>query len=66
MASGSPLDVQREERWPTPPNVDGVGVPHAQRGVRRGERPEDDSDYEDTETFFRRNFQPVAKPASSS
>ncbi|KAG8986974.1 hypothetical protein FRB90_003664, partial [Tulasnella sp. 427] len=49
MASGTQIDAQREERWPTrlgdlPPNV--------KREYARESRPEDDSDWEDPSQPF--------------
>ncbi|KAG8928620.1 hypothetical protein FRC02_006672 [Tulasnella sp. 418] len=44
MASGKPLDEQREERWPTKATQD--NIPGSLKGVKRQELPEDDSDWE--------------------
>lgn len=48
MASGDPLDMQREQRWP--PNRAGEPAPQKPSGVKVQFLPhEEDSDYSDTE-----------------
>ncbi|KAG9042678.1 hypothetical protein FS837_010499 [Tulasnella sp. UAMH 9824] len=44
MASGAPIDAQREARWPTRP---GDLPPNVKREYARESRPEDESDWED-------------------
>jgi hypothetical protein len=47
MASGDPVDLQREKRWP---NRTGEGTPHAPKGVKVEFKPwEEDSDFSDQE-----------------
>ncbi|KIM90889.1 hypothetical protein PILCRDRAFT_811386 [Piloderma croceum F 1598] len=47
MASGDPVDLQREKRWP---NRTGEGAPHAPKGVKVEFKPwEEDSDFSDQE-----------------
>jgi hypothetical protein len=49
MASGKPLDMQREERWPSRTETNPMGAP----GVKVARQPwEVDSDYEDMEGVF--------------
>lgn len=52
MAEGGPLDSQRERRWPAP--ILEPGAPPMKKTLRVNDwKPEDDSDYEDQETFLR-------------
>ena len=44
MASGLPIDAQREHRWPTTPSD---VIPNVKREYAREAKPEDESDYED-------------------
>ena len=47
MASGDPVDLQREKRWP---NRTGDAAPQAQKGVKVEFKPwEEDSDFSDQE-----------------
>jgi hypothetical protein len=47
MASGDPLDLQREKRWP---NRTGEAGPQVQKGVKVEFKPwEEDSDFSDQE-----------------
>ena len=49
MASGKPLDMQREERWPSQTEVNPMG----KTGVKVVRKPwEVDSDYDDLEGVF--------------
>jgi len=49
MASGQPLDMQREERWPAQTETNPLGLP----GVKVVRKPwEVDSDYDDMEGVF--------------
>lgn len=51
MATGGPLDAQRERRWPAPPPEPGQP---AKKTVKVEDwRPEDEPDYEDMETLLR-------------
>lgn len=50
MASGGPLDAQRERRWPPPPPE--PGQPPKKTVKVEDWAPEDASDYEDMETIF--------------
>lgn len=50
MASGQPLDMQREERWPSQTETNAFGAP----GVKVLRQPwEVDSDLDDMEGMFR-------------
>ncbi|KAG8815093.1 hypothetical protein FRC17_000870 [Serendipita sp. 399] len=67
MATGGPLDAQRDRRWPPPAppvldptqpqpqsNTGGDGGPPKKKSLKVEEwRPEDESDYEDMETLLR-------------
>ena len=44
MASGLPIDVQREQRWPAAATDI---IPNVKRQYAREAKPEDESDYED-------------------
>jgi hypothetical protein len=47
MASGDPVDLQREKRWP---NRTGEGAPHVPKGVKVEFKPwEEDADFSDQE-----------------
>lgn len=49
MASGSPLDIQREERWPSQTEMNQFGAV----GVKVVRKPwEDSSDHDDMEGMF--------------
>jgi len=50
MATGGPLDAQRERRWPPPPAE--PGQPQKKSVKVEDWRPEDESDYEDLETIL--------------
>lgn len=51
MATGGPLDTQRERRWPAPPPE--PGQPPKKTVKVEDWRPEDESDYEDVEMLMR-------------
>jgi hypothetical protein len=50
MANGGPLDSQRERRWPPPPTA--PGLPPKKTVRVEDWKPEDESDYEDTEMLL--------------
>jgi hypothetical protein len=50
MATGGPLDAQRERRWPPPPPE--PGQPPKKTVKVEDWAPEDESDYEDMETIL--------------
>jgi len=50
MANGGPLDSQRERRWPPPPPP--PGLPPKKTVKVEDWKPEDESDYEDTEMLL--------------
>jgi len=50
MASGDPVDLQREKRWP---NRTGEGTPQGPKGIQVEWNPwEDDGEYSDQEGMF--------------
>lgn len=51
MATGGPLDAQRERRWPAP--VPEPGQPAKKTVKVENWKPEDESDYEDMEMMLR-------------
>jgi hypothetical protein len=52
MASGDPIDMQREKRWPTRP-ANNTGTPQAGPGVKVNfDAWEEDDDFSDQEGIF--------------
>jgi len=63
MASGDPVDLQREKRWP---NRTGDAAPQAPKGVKVEFKPwEEDSDFSDQEGWWAMNQQEICELSTS-